>query len=126
MGPVIPTHSCPFSPAIGGPRVDETPLARVSKPNALVNFSRPRRSHIIIDVREIYAAEKQSIMPFTQSKFISDGFQPLCHPLNSVAFCTGAYLIFDSQYWGFNPFRTRTDLPCVLSMVKNENLLYDI
>lgn len=45
-------------PAIGGPRAEDTPLANVNNPKALVNFSNPRRSHMIIDVREMYAAEK--------------------------------------------------------------------
>ena len=46
---------------MGGPSAEDTPLANVSNPKALVNFSSPKRSQMIIDVSEIYAAEKSSI-----------------------------------------------------------------
>ena len=38
----------------------ETPRANVNSPKALVNFSRPSRSQIMIDVSEIYAAENKT------------------------------------------------------------------
>ena len=49
-----------FLPAIGGPMAVETPRANVNSPKALVNFSRPSRSQIMIDVSEIYAAENKT------------------------------------------------------------------
>ena len=44
-------------PAMGGPIAVDTPRASVRSPNAFVNFSRPSRSQIMIEVSEMYAAE---------------------------------------------------------------------
>lgn len=38
----------------------DTPRANVSKPNAFVNFSKPSKSHKMIDVSEMKAAEKKN------------------------------------------------------------------
>lgn len=40
-------------PAIGGPYMEEVPRARVRIPKALVSFSRPIRSQIMMEVKDI-------------------------------------------------------------------------
>lgn len=42
-----------YRPATGGPYTPAIPLARVRSPNALVNFLRPSKSQMMMDVNEM-------------------------------------------------------------------------